>query len=128
MQTKIRTENVINLGFHIGDIACTLLSVLPFHNRTIADRKYYEHHHHHFEIHVVRQGECSFLCNNYPVTIDSAKMLLLPLQIYHKEIRATGNCERMSLSFKSFGQRNILSSILSKPLNSSFNLALVISI
>jgi len=30
---------------------------------------------------------------------DNSKLLLLPLQIYHKEIRSTSDCERMSLSF-----------------------------
>jgi AraC-like DNA-binding protein len=99
MEKMLISEKAINSHFHIGNILCTLITVLPFQHFTSTGRKYYEHHHHHFELHIVKQGECSFLCNNHTVSIDSTKILLLPLQIYHKEVHSTHDCQRMSLSF-----------------------------
>lgn len=99
MEKKAVTENVINLDIKMGNILCTLISVLPFHNNASVQRNYYEHHHHHFEVHVARTGECTFLCNNQPVTVNNSGILLIPPQLYHKEIHSSSTCERMTLSF-----------------------------
>lgn len=99
MEKKPVTENVINLDIKMGNILCTLISVLPYHANESVRKKYFEHHHHYFEVHIARTGEYTFLCNNQPLTANSTDILLIPPQLYHKVIHSSNDCERMNLSF-----------------------------
>lgn len=93
-------EHIYNSVFNIGSTVCTLVSVRPYQQIIVTNSTYYEHNHHYFEIHSVKQGQCTYQCGGNTLTIDSTNLLLLPPKLYHKAISSSDDCVRMCLSFQ----------------------------
>lgn len=91
-------DYVYNIGFHIGEIPCMLVSVNPNNDTLRKTFSYYDHCHHYLELHYVLEGTCSLLCAQELVNVKQGELLLIPPNMYHRETYVSDGCKKMSVS------------------------------
>ena len=85
------------LEFSVGSVTGRLIGISPNFSHSEDKSTYYEHNHAGIELHYIKEGSCTFICDKKLVSLEAGDTFLIPPRKYHRVMQHSENIDKISM-------------------------------